>query len=119
MSQYNKYDDEVWEYNNNSKISKGGDNSFSFTGIPGPAVECQPLQAVNYDNNFERMFKVFRSKVQKDKIVSKLKEKRAFEKPSDKRRRKIKESARKRFEEEAIERRIAKGLPVRRRREEE
>ena len=44
--------------------------------------------------------------VQKEKIVSQIKENRAFEKPSDKKRRRVKEAARKRFEDEAFERRM-------------
>ena len=105
-----KYQYREYEYSNSERSSqrplKGGDSNFAQTGIPGEAIVCTPLQAVNYDNNFERMFKTFRAMVQKEKIVSQIKENRAFEKPSDKKRRRVKEAARKRFEDEAFERRM-------------
>lgn len=55
--------------------------------VPGEAVEAKPLEVV-VGEHFEKAFRAFRTKVQKDGILSLFKEKRAYEKPSDKRRRK-------------------------------
>lgn len=57
-------------------------------------VLAKPLE-VKVVGNFDRAFKAFRAIVQKEKILPTYKEKQAYEKPSDKRRRKINERARK------------------------
>jgi ribosomal protein S21 len=109
-----RYDKE-WDYvDHNFQPSKGGVSDFSRTGIPGDAVVCQPLQVkINapYDaDNFMRGLRAFRAITQKDKIVSQVKAKKAFEKPSDKRRRKVKESQRKSFENSQKQMRFEKGI---------
>lgn len=62
----------------------------------------QPIQAkhleVEVGNNFDRAFKIFRSKVQKEKILSIYKEKQHYEKPGAKKRRKRNERMRKMLE---------------------
>jgi small subunit ribosomal protein S21 len=77
-----------------SRHSKGGDSGYNAFDCDTEPVECKPVQVVVYDN-LERALKAFRAIVQKEKILSSYKEKQAYEKPSDKRRRKIKESERK------------------------
>lgn len=64
------------------------------------AVQAQPLEVVVYGNNFERALRFFRSKVQKEHILSLYKEKQTYEKPSVKRRRKRNEQKRKLLEME-------------------
>lgn len=80
--------------------SKGGES------VNGPSkyAHIEPVQAqyleVKITNNmpFDKAFKLFRSLVQKERILSTYKEKQSFEKPSDKKRRKRKEMKRKLFE---------------------
>ena len=57
----------------------------------------QPLEVKVYDN-FERAMKIFKSLVQKERILSLYKEKSRYEKPSDKKRRKRNEMKRKLLE---------------------
>lgn len=61
-------------------------------------VQASHLEVVVYDN-FEKSLRFFRSKVQKERILSLYKEKQTYEKPSVKRRRKRNEAKRKAFEE--------------------
>lgn len=61
-------------------------------------VQAIPLEVVVYGNNFDKALRYFRSKVQKERILSLYKEKQSFEKPSDKRRRKRNEMKRKLME---------------------
>lgn len=75
---------------------KGGDTN-------GPSENThEPVQAkfleVEVNGNFEKAFKIFRSIVQKERILSLYKEKGSFEKPSDKKRRKRNEMKRKLME---------------------
>lgn len=65
---------------------------------PGPAIQAQPLEVKVYGNNFDKALRAFRASVQKERILSTYKEKQSYEKPSDKRRRKINESKRKQLE---------------------
>jgi small subunit ribosomal protein S21 len=65
---------------------------------PGEAIQAQPLEVKVYGNNFDKALKSFRSLVQKERVLSWYKEKQSYEKPSDKRRRKINESKRKKLE---------------------
>lgn len=73
----------------------------------------EPIQAqhleVRVTNNmpFEKAFKLFRSLVQKERILSSYKEKQFFEKPSDKKRRKRKEMKRKLLELDMKEARLS------------
>ena len=61
-------------------------------------VEAKPLEVKVYGNNCDKAIKSFRTLVQKEKILSVYKDKQAYEKPSDKARRKRNESKRKRLE---------------------
>lgn len=62
------------------------------------AVQAQPLEVKVYGNNFDKAMRAFRALVQKERVLSSYKEKQSYEKPSDKRRRKRNESARKQLE---------------------
>src|SRR5277367_1345146 len=85
---------------NFKKASKGGDNSATvpaqFAHIE--AIQSQPLEVKVYGNNFDKALRAFRALVQKERVLSAYKEKQSYEKPSDKRRRKINESKRKQLE---------------------
>ena len=78
---------------------EGGESEKSSTSesapVVGDAIQFKPLEVKIFGNNFDRAFKAFRSLVQKERILSVYKEKQSFEKPSDKKRRKRKESKRK------------------------
>src|SRR5277367_2468890 len=67
-----------------------------------------PTQVKVY-NNFEKAFKAFRTLVQSEKILSTFKEKQAYEKPSDKKRRKHNESINRTLENEAKQKKIISG----------
>jgi len=58
---------------------------------------------------FESAFRAFKSLVQKEKIISLYKEKQSYEKPSDKKRRKRKESCERRLAFAAKQRLMASG----------
>lgn len=72
---------------NNIKIGPGSE-----------AIQAQPLEVKVYGSNFDKALRAFRALVQKERILSTYKEKQSYEKPSDKRRRKINESKRKQLE---------------------
>lgn len=57
----------------------------------------RPLQVVVDPGRFEESCKIFKSIVQKDKILTLFKEKQSFEKPSVKKRRKSREAAQRKF----------------------
>lgn len=84
------------------KAPRGGDNkpvevvNDKFAHIE--AVQAQPLEVKVYGNNFDKALRAFRALVQKERVLSSYKEKQSYEKPSDKRRRKRNESARKQLE---------------------
>jgi len=65
-------------------------------------VQALPLEVIVYDN-FEKSLRFFRSKVQKERILSLYKERQTYEKPSVKRRRKRNEAKRKALEENMYE----------------
>ena len=67
-----------------------------------------PLEVV-VQGNFERAMKIFKSLVQGEKIISKYKEKQAYEKPSVKKRRKSAEARRRIYEAEVKAKKIASG----------
>ena len=75
---------------------EGGD-SLSFKNDQTKGFEGHPLEVKVY-NNLEKAIKIFKSLVQKEKILSVYKEKSRYEKPSDKKRRKNNESRRKMME---------------------
>ncbi len=73
---------------------KGGDPQASEPHTP---IQARPLE-IKVGDNFDKAFKIFRAVVQKERIISTLKEKSGYEKPSVKRRRKQAENKRKRAE---------------------
>lgn len=89
---------------NNSKDARGGDTksvvvSDNSTVGPGPAIEAKPLEVIIYSNgNFDKALRAFRTLVQKERVLSSYKERQSYEKPSDKKRRKINEAQRKQLE---------------------
>jgi ribosomal protein S21 len=87
--------------------SKGGDTSNNIR----PTIDgltFTPLE-VRVEDNFERAFKVFRSLVQKERILSVYKEKQSYEKPSDKQRRKKNEAMQRQLENDMKNKKIASG----------
>ncbi len=81
--------------------NKGGDSqavvvSDKFAHIE--PIQAKPLEVKVYNNNFDKAMKAFRALVQKERILSSYKENQAYEKPSDKLRRKRNEMKRKRME---------------------
>ncbi len=87
---------------NSNKASKGGEFQPAVVNGkqvgPGPAIQAQPLEVKVYGNNFDKALRAFRALVQKERVLSAYKEKQAYEKPSDRRRRKRNESVRKQLE---------------------
>lgn len=63
--------------------------------VPGDLLQFRGLEVKVYDNDFEDAFRKFKSLIQKEKIISEYKEKQRYEKPSDKKRRKHRESIQK------------------------
>ena len=61
-------------------------------------IQAEPLEVRVYGNNFEKALRAFRALVQKERVLSTFKEKRSYEKPSDKKRRKRNEMRRKLME---------------------
>jgi len=55
-------------------------------------LKFSPLQVEVYDGNFDKAFKIFKAIVQKERVLSIYKEKQHYEKPSDKKRRKLNEN---------------------------
>ena len=56
--------------------------------------EFRPLEVKVRDNNVEQAIRVLKKMLQKDGLFKRLKEKRSYEKPSDRKRRKRRENAR-------------------------
>ena len=56
--------------------------------------DFKPLEVRVIDNNIEQAIRVLKKKLQKDGLFRRLKEKRSFEKPSDRKRRKRRENLR-------------------------
>mgnify|MGYP002398536351 CR=1 FL=1 len=83
--------------NSSKKAPKGGEFA-SHDSHENEAVLAQPLEVRVYNNNFDKALRAFRALVQKERILSVYKEKQAYEKPSQKRRRKRNESKRKLLE---------------------
>lgn len=69
----------------------------------------KPVEIVVLNNNFDRALKIFRSLVQSERILSEYKQKQSYEKPSEKRRRKINESKQRAFEAEMKQQKIDSG----------
>lgn len=79
---------------NLKKALKGGEFA-SHDSKNNEAVLAQPLEVRVYNNNFDKALRAFRALVQKERILSTYKEKQAYEKPSQKKRRKHNEMKRK------------------------
>lgn len=79
-------------------VNKGKKISNNLKGGDIIPVQAQYLEVPVLHNNFDRAAKIFRSLVQKERILSSYKEHQAYEKPSDKKRRKRAEMKRKRSE---------------------
>lgn len=56
--------------------------------------EFKPLEVRVIDNDVERAIKILKKKIQNDGLFRRLSAKRSYEKPSDKKRRKLRESLR-------------------------
>jgi len=84
-------------YKRKNKESESGDN-----------ITCRPLQII-VNHSFEDAVRKFKSLFQKEKIANRVKEKQAFEKPSDKKRRKQRESEERRVVMEQREELIRSG----------
>jgi small subunit ribosomal protein S21 len=75
--------------------------------VNGPSFVDKPFLPIevrlrgNYGDNFEAALRAFKAMVQKEKILAKYKERQSYEKPSVKKRRKIKEAREKRMSLEA------------------
>lgn len=98
-------DNRNYERNNSNRTSKGGEylvrgENFDSQNAQNShePVQAKPLEVVVINGGFDRAFKIFRSLCQKERILSSFKDKQSYEKPSDKKRRKKNESARKRLE---------------------
>lgn len=79
------------------KAQKGGE-IVSHDSKNNDAVLAQPLEVKVYNNNFDKALRAFRALVQKERILSAYKEKQAYEKPSQRKRRKRNEMKRKLLE---------------------
>jgi small subunit ribosomal protein S21 len=84
-------------YKRKNKESESGDN-----------ITCRPLQII-VNHSFEDAVRKFKSMCQKEKIANRVKEKQAFEKPSDKKRRKQRESEERRLVMEKRDEMIRSG----------
>jgi len=80
-----------------NKPSKGGELNGSSKFDHIEPVQAQHLE-VKVFGSFDKAMRTFRSLVQKERILSLYKEKQAYEKPSDKNRRKRNEMKRKLLE---------------------
>jgi len=61
-------------------------------------VQVKPLEVKVVNDNFDKALRAFRAMVQKERVLSIYKEKQAYEKPSDRRRRLFNEMKRKMLE---------------------
>ena len=68
----------------------------------------QPLQ-VQVGHNFDRAMKTFRSMVQAENVINDWRKRQAYEKPSEKKRRKKAEAIQRLYEEEMKAKKIASG----------
>lgn len=72
-------------------------------------VEVLPLEIHIHNNNFEDGFRKFKSLIQKEQIITNYKQRMAYEKPSEKIRRKEREAAERKFLTECREREMISG----------
>lgn len=92
---------------NKNKPTFDKSNSFRNSDVDVP--RCEPLQVRVENGNFEDAFKRFKALAQKERVVGQLKDREAYEKPSEKKRRKRRESMERRLMLEARERMIRTG----------
>ncbi len=72
-------------------------------------AEISPLEVKVENDNFEEAYRRFKKLFQNEKIISKLKEKEHYEKPSERKRRKRREASERRLMLEARERMMNTG----------
>jgi small subunit ribosomal protein S21 len=72
-------------------------------------IVIKPLQVEVINGNFEEAFKRFKSLVQKEKIITQYKERMAYEKPSQKKRRKSRQALERKLLAESREQLILSG----------
>ena len=90
-------------------------NNRKSTRPPGPAAppaHLTPLQVIvegNDDFAFYKAYKEFKSLVQRERIIGQIKQKMAFEKPSERKRRKRRESFERNLANDRRDRLIASG----------
>lgn len=77
-------------------VSSNSSESGKFSHIQ--PIQAKPLEVAVYGNNLEKAIRLFRTKVQKERIIAVYKEYQYYEKPSDKKRRKKNEMKRKLLE---------------------
>ena len=82
---------------------------YSKLGTPAQITPLQVKVRGDTKEDFESAFRAFKKLVQDSKIISLYKEKQSYEKPSDKKRRKRKESRERQLAMEAKQRLIASG----------
>jgi small subunit ribosomal protein S21 len=85
-------------YNKDNKYNKPVDDNGGGEFDYIEPIQALPLEVSVYGNNFEKALRAFRALVQKERVLSTYKEKRSYEKPSDKKRRKRNEAQRKMME---------------------
>lgn len=74
----------------------------------GETVIVKPLE-VKINGSFEEGYRKFKSEFQKEKIISQLKERQFYEKPSEKKRRKRRENRERQFSLEMREKMMLSG----------
>lgn len=72
-------------------------------------VVIKPLEVQVVNGNFEDAFRRFKSLVQKENIINEFRAAQSYEKPSEKKRRKSREAAERKFLAETRERQIISG----------
>lgn len=77
--------------------------------LPAEIDKLYPLEVKVEYGDFEDAYRQFKSLFQKERIVSRLKEKSAYEKPSEKKRRKQREAASRKVLAEARDKMIKNG----------
>jgi ribosomal protein S21 len=76
---------------------------------PADLSYFEPLQISTDKGRFEEASRIFKSMVQKEKVISLYKEKQAFEKPSVKKRRKSREAQERKFAMELKQKMMKNG----------
>lgn len=74
-----------------------------------PEVQVSHLEVVVYNGNFEEAFRRFKTLVQNEGIIAEYKARQAYEKPSERMRRKCREAEERRLLQESREAQIISG----------